>query len=158
MLTESPPDAGPWWSLPLLPAAFVGINLLGRYVNFLFEFHLYLDMVGTALSALLIGPWFGALTALLTNLLEVHTTGITALGLAPVNIAGALVWGYGFRKLTAAGCPSDPKPLKQNPARGQAAPSCSRAHSASSRCPRGSGCRPSSKSSGRSSRTSHGSR
>jgi energy-coupling factor transport system substrate-specific component len=55
-------------------------------------------MVGTAFSAILLGPWWGALVGLLTNVAGVSVSGTDSLLFAPVNIAGALLWGYGVRR------------------------------------------------------------
>lgn len=59
---------------------------------------LYLDMVGTALAAIALGPALGACVGVITN-------GITAIFYEPslvwfglVQIVGALVWGYGMRR------------------------------------------------------------
>lgn len=57
----------------------------------------YLDMVGTAVAAIAFGPWHGAAVAIGTGLTgPLFEDGILAFTL--VNIAGALVWGYGVRR------------------------------------------------------------
>lgn len=58
---------------------------------------LYLDMIGTALASLCLGPWQGVLVALISGSIgELIQDGIWAFTL--VNVAGALIWGYGVRK------------------------------------------------------------
>src|SRR5262249_51163293 len=61
---------------------------------------LYLDMTGTALVAFLLGPWWGAITGLLTNSLVIFLLfpnpdpGVAVLPWALVNVAGGLFWGW----------------------------------------------------------------
>lgn len=64
------------------------------------ELHLalYLDMVGTAAGAILLGPWYGVAIAVLGNASGILIHGPMALVFALVNVAGALVWGYGVRR------------------------------------------------------------
>lgn len=58
---------------------------------------IYLDMVGTAVAAIAFGPWYGVAVAIGTGLTgPIFEDGILAFTL--VNIAGALVWGYGVHR------------------------------------------------------------
>ena len=85
----------------VLVAILVGcvlINLAGRGLVDLLGLPLYLDMVGTAFSALVLGPWWGALVGLTTNVAGTAVSGPDSLWFAPVNIVGALVWGYAARR------------------------------------------------------------
>jgi energy-coupling factor transport system substrate-specific component len=110
----SPPSAGS--PLPSVPAAaatrdpitprtalviLVGclaLNLLGReFVDF-FRLPVYLDMAGTAVAAIALGPWRGAGVGLATNLIGVIGSGWISLPFALVNVVGALIWGYGVRR------------------------------------------------------------
>jgi energy-coupling factor transport system substrate-specific component len=54
-------------------------------------------MIGTAVAAIVLGPWWGALVGLLTNSGSALISGPTSLPFALVNIVGALIWGYGVR-------------------------------------------------------------
>lgn len=82
----------------LLMAGCLALNLLGReFVDF-FAFPIYLDMVGTAIAALALGPWRGASVGLATNLVGAVGSGWISLPFALVNVVGALVWGYGVRR------------------------------------------------------------
>lgn len=74
------------------------IGVLGREFQELLSLPIYLDMIGTAVSALALGPWWGALTGLLTNVSGIAVSGPASLPFALVNVAGALVWGYGVRR------------------------------------------------------------
>jgi energy-coupling factor transport system substrate-specific component len=62
-----------------------------------FALPIYLDTIGTFLAAALLGPWWGALAGVLTNVVGAVPNGISNMLFAPVNIAAALVWGYGIR-------------------------------------------------------------
>ncbi|GAA2189756.1 hypothetical protein GCM10009786_24190 [Leucobacter alluvii] len=57
----------------------------------------YLDMVGTAVASIALGPWYGVAVAIATGLTgPMFEPGIMAFTL--VNVTGALVWGYGVRR------------------------------------------------------------
>ncbi|MFS0644050.1 CD3073 family putative ECF transporter S component [Siminovitchia sp. 179-K 8D1 HS] len=59
---------------------------------------LFLDTIGTVLVAVLFGPWWGALTGGLTNVVLGVTTGGSAIFFGIVNIVIGLVVGYIARK------------------------------------------------------------
>ena len=85
----------------LKPAMLVGavaLNLLGILVVQTLHLPLFLDMIGTAVVAMALGPWHGAGVAVVSNLLG-FTVGVPdAMPFALVNLVGALVWGYGVRR------------------------------------------------------------
>lgn len=56
----------------------------------------YLDMIGTFLAALVLGPWWGALLGFFTNVL-LAIQGPQYLPYVVVQVVGALYWGYGCR-------------------------------------------------------------
>lgn len=75
------------------------LNYVGLLVSLRLESILYLDMVGTALAAFLLGPWWGATVALLSNSLvnwllypEPNAEAII-FPWSLVNMAGGLFWG-----------------------------------------------------------------
>lgn len=72
-------------------------NLLGRTLVYVLELPLHLDMVGTAVAALVIGPWVGAAVGASTNVVGALISGWSSLPFALVNVVGALIWGYGAR-------------------------------------------------------------
>lgn len=83
----------------VLMAACLGINLLGRmFVDFL-DLEIHLDMVGTAIAAMALGPWRGAAVGASTNIVGALASGPDSIPFALVNVAGALLWGYGARRL-----------------------------------------------------------
>ncbi|MGZ4497946.1 MAG: ECF transporter S component [Nocardioides sp.] len=79
-------------------ACCVLVNLLGRTVVDVLHLPLFLDMVGTAVSSVVLGPWWGALVGVVTNVAGVASSGPGSVPFALVNVAGALVWGYGWRR------------------------------------------------------------
>lgn len=82
----------------VLVLACVALNLLGReFVDF-FHLPFYLDMIGTAIAAIALGPWRGAAVGLSTNIIGIIGSGWISLPFALVNIVGALIWGYGVRR------------------------------------------------------------
>lgn len=82
----------------LLMAGCVLVNLAGRAFVDLLDLPIYLDMTGTAIAALALGPWRGAAVGATTNVVGVLSSGAISLPFALVNVAGALVWGYGVRR------------------------------------------------------------
>ncbi|GAA1921394.1 hypothetical protein GCM10009737_23600 [Nocardioides lentus] len=96
---EPAPVAGPArrWAVVLLLVGCVVANLTGRAFQETLSVPLHLDMTGTAVAALALGPWWGAAVGLTTNVLGL-AAGPASLPFAAVNVAGALVWGYGVRR------------------------------------------------------------
>ena len=99
-----PAPRRPAWALPVLLLGCVLLNLCGHGLVRWFELPLFLDMGGTAVAALVFGPWHGVLVAVLSQLLAASTTtsGLAALPFLLVNVAGALVWGIGVRRFRMA--------------------------------------------------------
>lgn len=82
--------------IALVPAA-VALNIVGSYINDTLKLPTFLDMIGTAVVAITIGPWWGALVGALTNTVNGFISSPISLPFAAVNVIGALVWGYGVR-------------------------------------------------------------
>lgn len=82
--------------IALIPAA-VALNIVGNYINDSLRLPTFLDMIGTAVVAITIGPWWGALAGALTNTVNGFISSPISLPFAVVNVVGALVWGYGVR-------------------------------------------------------------
>lgn len=97
-------DAARWGDLPatlvmtLVPLA-VAVNFVANSAAGMLRLPIYLDTIGTVLAAVLLGPWWGALAGALTNVVGVVPSGVSNLLFAPVNVAAALLWGYGIRSL-----------------------------------------------------------
>ncbi|MEW5820962.1 MAG: ATP-binding protein, partial [Cyanobacteriota bacterium] len=73
----------------------VAINLIGG-VDISSRKLLYLDMLGTALAGIALGPWWGASVGLVTNLLLYFMlpASPSLFIFALVNVFGGLYWGY----------------------------------------------------------------
>lgn len=82
----------------VLLSACVLVNLLGLYMTGVFKLSVYLDMVGTAVAAVILGPWHGVAVAIASNGLGFVTGDLHTLEFTPVNVVGALVWGFGIRR------------------------------------------------------------
>jgi energy-coupling factor transport system substrate-specific component len=82
--------------IALVPAA-VALNIVGNYINDTLKLPTFLDMIGTAVVAITIGPWWGALAGALTNTVNGFISSPISLPFAACNVIGALVWGYGVR-------------------------------------------------------------
>ncbi len=80
-------------SLVLIPIA-VGINLIGGTLCSTLKLPLFMDMIGTILSACLAGPWVAALVGLLTNIFLALVSNPIYLPYSLVSIACGLVTGY----------------------------------------------------------------
>lgn len=90
----------------LTPLTLVGcllLNFAGLVVVQQLHLPLYLDMAGTAVAAIVFGPWYGVGVGLLTNLCGVAVGIPGAAPFALVNAVGALVWGYGVRRFGMGG-------------------------------------------------------
>lgn len=100
--TEGEATRGPkrksWWKTLLLVVACLGINIGGFSLVPVLGLPLFLDMVGTAIAALVLGPWHGVFVGLMTNVIGLAITDSTSLAFGLVNIVGALIWGYGVRR------------------------------------------------------------
>jgi len=81
----------------LLIVACVGLNQFGNAVTLKFQLPLFLDMAGTALAAFTLGPWYGALVGAISSTASGIAGDPVSIAFAAVNVAGALVWGYGVR-------------------------------------------------------------
>lgn len=99
-IAERIPDDATRRILPVLGImiACIIIDGVGHALVGTLHLALYLDMIGTAVSAIVLGPWYGVAVAILGTATGTLIHGTMALPFALVNVAGALVWGYGVRK------------------------------------------------------------
>lgn len=82
----------------VLCIAAVGVNLMANFTVSSLGLPIYLDMVGTAIAAFAFGPWVGAVVGIATTMTGNAMNGdFSGWGFAFVQVAGALLWGYGFR-------------------------------------------------------------
>jgi len=92
------PRIGPRTTTALLVGC-LAVGLLGRVVVDVLHLPIYLDMVGTAIAAIVLGPWRGAAVGVSTNVVGVAVgSGLVSLPFALVNVVGALLWGYGVHR------------------------------------------------------------
>jgi hypothetical protein len=83
----------------VIVAAGVLLNYVGLTLSRHLESILFLDMTGTALAAILLGPWWGAIVALLSNsvvnwlLYPENGADVVIFPWSLVNMTGALFWG-----------------------------------------------------------------
>lgn len=80
----------------LVPVA-AALNIVGGTINTALRLPTFLDMIGTAVAAIVLGPWWGALAGVITNIGGSLITGPIGIPFALANVTGALVWGYGVR-------------------------------------------------------------
>src|SRR5215510_3024453 len=106
---SSRPLRGSSYLLLYETSVIIAAGLLLNYVGLTLSRHLesilFLDMTGTALVAFLLGPWWGAIVALLSNSVvnwvSYPETGadVIIFPWSLVNIAGAVYWGWMARQL-----------------------------------------------------------
>ena len=82
----------------LVPLA-AATDIVGSYLAGLLKVPVFLDMIGTCVAAIVLGPWWGALAGAMSNLGGALFNGPSNIPFALANVAGALVWGYGARRL-----------------------------------------------------------
>jgi energy-coupling factor transport system substrate-specific component len=71
----------------------IGINIIGGTLASALKLPLFLDTIGTMLSAVLLGPWPGALTGLLSNVFQGIISGPTTIPFGIVNAVIGLIVG-----------------------------------------------------------------
>lgn len=84
--------------------AAIGVNLILNFTVSKVGIPIYLDMVGTAFAAFAFGPWAGAIVGIATNIGgNAMNADFSGWGFAFVQVVGAVVWGYGFRRWFGGG-------------------------------------------------------
>jgi energy-coupling factor transport system substrate-specific component len=98
-VTTTEPLSPPTWKQAGLLIVFcLGVNQFGIWLTDFMPIQLFLDMAGTAIAAIALGPWRGALVGYLTAVLTYALGhGYESLFFGIVQVAGALAWGYGVR-------------------------------------------------------------
>jgi SAM-dependent methyltransferase len=78
-----------------LPITLMGIllNVAGRQIAAVYNDPIFGDMVGTAFTAIVLGPWWAAAAAAATTVVN-GTFSEIYFPFGVVNVAGGLVWGY----------------------------------------------------------------
>lgn len=80
----------------MVPVA-AALNIIGGAINSALHLPTFLDMIGTAVVSMTLGPWWGALVGVITNVGSAIIRNPVSLPFAICNIVGALIWGYGIR-------------------------------------------------------------
>lgn len=75
----------------------VAVNFVGGQLASTLKLPMYLDTIGTIFSAMLCGPWVGACTGLMTNIVNGFANPVN-FAFIPVNLAVGLVTGFLSRK------------------------------------------------------------
>lgn len=83
-------------ALLIIPVA-VAVNFVGGQLASLLKIPMYLDAIGTIFSAMLCGPWVGAVAGALTNIV-IGIANPVQFAFIPVNILAGLVTGFLARK------------------------------------------------------------
>jgi len=102
------------YEISVIIAAGLLLNYVGLTLSRHLESILFLDMTGTALVAFLLGPWWGAITALLSNsfvnwlLYPEAGADVVIFPWSLVSMIGAFYWGWmarqvGFQKYLKTG-------------------------------------------------------
>lgn len=92
-LVESIKQTFTMMSILLIPVA-IGINLIGGAIAMALKLPIYLDCVGTILTAVIAGPWVAVVAGALTSVVATITIDPISLPFGLVQIAIALVAGY----------------------------------------------------------------
>jgi len=72
----------------------LALNLLGATLTTLMNVPLFLDAIGTMLSAVFLGPWIGGVLGLMTNIIKGIAYTPHSIPFAPVNFAIGILTGY----------------------------------------------------------------
>lgn len=83
----------------LVPIA-AAVNLVGDFIVTSLRIPIFLDMTGTAIVAFALGPWWAAVTGLLTNMGEGILISPAGIPFAVINVLGGIIWGYSAKYMT----------------------------------------------------------
>lgn len=81
-----------------LIALAIVINIVGSYIALGLHLPVYLDSMGTIMTAILLGPFYGLFPGVLSALITGMTSDIYALYYMPVGIVLGIVTGFVFQK------------------------------------------------------------
>lgn len=101
------PDLSVKYTIPrsyiiaLIPSA-VALNIVGAFISGVLRLPIFLDLVGTFTVSLIVGPWWGILSAFLTSVVIGLLQGPIFMIFGIVSVAAVLVLGFGSKlKMTA---------------------------------------------------------
>lgn len=81
-----------------LIALAIVINIVGSYIALGLHLPVYLDSIGTIMTAILLGPFYGLFPGVLSALITGMTSDIYALYYMPVGIVLGVMTGFVFQK------------------------------------------------------------
>lgn len=81
-----------------LIALAIVINIVGSYIALVLHLPIYLDSMGTIMTAILLGPFYGLFPGVLSALITGMTSDIYAFYYMPVGIVLGIVTGFVFQK------------------------------------------------------------
>lgn len=81
-----------------LIALAIVINIVGSYIALGLHLPIYLDSMGTIMTAILLGPFYGLFPGILSALVTGMTSDIYAFYYMPVGIVLGIVTGFVFQK------------------------------------------------------------
>lgn len=84
----------------ILIAMSIAINIIGANIALFLKLPIYLDLIGTLLIAVLLGPSYAAISAIVSSLINWMTTDIFSLYFSPVAVVVAILVGILFNKNT----------------------------------------------------------
>jgi energy-coupling factor transport system substrate-specific component len=96
-ITQPPPSRAPKATVALITGMVIGgtvINLVGGTLVKVLNLPLFLDMIGTFMVSVALGPWWGSLSGIVTNVLLGLIKDPTWVPFALVQIGGALIAGF----------------------------------------------------------------
>lgn len=81
-----------------LIALAIVINIVGSYIALVLHLPIYLDSMGTIMTAILLGPFYGLFPGVLSALITGMTSDIYAFYYMPVGIVLGVMTGFVFQK------------------------------------------------------------
>lgn len=81
-----------------LIALAIVINIVGSYIALVLHLPIYLDSMGTIMTAILLGPFYGLFPGVLSALVTGMTSDIYAFYYMPVGIVLGVMTGFVFQK------------------------------------------------------------
>lgn len=81
-----------------LIAVAIVINIVGSYIALVLHLPIYLDSMGTIMTAILLGPFYGLFPGVLSALVTGMTSDIYAFYYMPVGIVLGVMTGFVFQK------------------------------------------------------------
>jgi energy-coupling factor transport system substrate-specific component len=90
--------------IALIPSA-VALNIVGAFISGVLRLPVFLDLVGTMIVSLILGPWWGVLSAFLTSTVIGLIQGPVFMIFGLVSAAVAIMLGYGARLKMANSLP-----------------------------------------------------